>query len=687
MLEECTHYKRIQSTKQIEIRIMIRAKHSLIIPALFILLSTSKFFSQTNLWSSLSTGINGNVNALVVFNTNIVAAGGFSNAGGVSVNNIAMWNGTSWQALGQGLNDTVYALAVFNGELIAGGRFSNSDVSDGDNIARWNGTSWQPLGQGTDGDVKALIVFNSQLIAGGEFDNAGGQSNTSRIAKWNGSNWSSLGSGISTSGGSRVSSLTIFNTELIAAGKFSNAGGTSANNIARWNGSSWGTLGTGISGNNDRVFSAGIHNSELYVGGRITIAGGISVSNLAKWNGTVWSNVGNGTSDEVYAIASFTGELIVGGSFKYAGTLYVDRIAKWNGTVWSRMETGMNNKVKTLLVNAANLYAGGEFGTSGGRYIRRVALWNTQATSTVSGQVRYSDNNQLVPSGKVYAVRYDVNTREFIIADSTTISNGDYVLPRVPRNDTLRVIIFPDDEFDFVSDFVPTYFPSTVDWVNATRIFASTNLVNLNVSVFRITTSPVNNSSANISGYVYLNIMPPLELPTPYPYLSDAIVYAKQGNVYRRFSRSADDETYSLNGLPLGIYEIYVNRLGYKNETRQIILGITNLDTVNFYLDTSNVIGIVNISNEIPSAFELYQNYPNPFNPETKIKFRITKRTNVNMTIFDVNGRQVTELVNEELNPGTYEVSVRINFISSGVYFYRLTADEFTRTKKMIMLK
>ncbi len=664
---------------------MIRAKHILIIAVLFILLS-SKVFSQTNLWSSLSTGVNGNVNALVVFNGNIIAAGGFTNAGGVSVNNITMWNGTSWQALGQGLNDTVYALTVFNGELIAGGRFSNSDGNDIENIAKWNGTSWQPLDQGTDGDVKALVVFNSQLIAGGEFDEAGGQSNTSRIARWNGSSWSSLGTGITTSGGSKVCALTIFGSALIAAGRFSNAGGTSVNNIARWNGSSWSSLGTGISGSNDKVVSAAVHNSELYVGGKITIAGGNSVSNLARWNGTGWSNVGSGTSDEVYAIASFSGELIVGGSFKYAGGLYVDRIVKLNGTGWGRMETGMNSKVKVLLVNSANLYAGGEFSTSGGRYIRRIALWNTQATSTVSGQVRYSDNNQLVPSGNVYTVRYDVNTREFIIADSTTISNGDYILPRVPR-DTLRVIIFPDDEFDGVFDFVPTYFPSTVDWVNATRIFASTNLVNVNISVFRITASPVNNSSANIGGYVYLNIMPTMELPTSYPYLSDAIVYAKQGNIYRRFNRSDDDETYSLSGLPSGSYQIYVNRLGYESETRQVTLGATNLDTVNFYLDTFNLIGIENISNEVPSSFELFQNYPNPFNPETKIKFSITKRTNVNMTIFDVNGRQVTELVNEELNPGTYEVSVRINFISSGVYFYRLTADDFTQTKKMLMLK
>jgi type IX secretion system substrate protein/beta-propeller repeat-containing protein len=104
----------------------------------------------------------------------------------------------------------------------------------------------------------------------------------------------------------------------------------------------------------------------------------------------------------------------------------------------------------------------------------------------------------------------------------------------------------------------------------------------------------------------------------------------------------------------------------------------------------SEPIGITPISNQIPEAFRLYQNYPNPFNPVTKIKFDIPKvetHSNVILQIYDILGREVTALVNEELKPGTYEVEWDAANSSSGMYFYRLTAGDFTQTNKMILMK
>ena len=98
---------------------------------------------------------------------------------------------------------------------------------------------------------------------------------------------------------------------------------------------------------------------------------------------------------------------------------------------------------------------------------------------------------------------------------------------------------------------------------------------------------------------------------------------------------------------------------------------------------------LVNISleNEHPVAFELSQNYPNPFNSNTNVKFQIINSGVVILKVFDLLGREVKTLVNEYKQPGTYQVSFNAEGISSGIYFYKMTAGEFSETKRMVLLK
>jgi len=98
-------------------------------------------------------------------------------------------------------------------------------------------------------------------------------------------------------------------------------------------------------------------------------------------------------------------------------------------------------------------------------------------------------------------------------------------------------------------------------------------------------------------------------------------------------------------------------------------------------------IGIEPISTEMPASFSLYQNYPNPFNPTTNIRFDIQKTGFINIKIFDVLGREISTLVNEQLKPGTYEVDWDGSGFTSGVYFYKLSTESYTETKKMMLIK
>jgi hypothetical protein len=102
--------------------------------------------------------------------------------------------------------------------------------------------------------------------------------------------------------------------------------------------------------------------------------------------------------------------------------------------------------------------------------------------------------------------------------------------------------------------------------------------------------------------------------------------------------------------------------------------------------------GIKKIENAVPGEYKLYQNYPNPFNPNTKIKFDIIQGvrnpgSEVRLIIYDILGRELETLVNEQLSSGTYEVEWNASNFSSGIYFYQLKIDDFTETKKMVLIK
>jgi hypothetical protein len=89
----------------------------------------------------------------------------------------------------------------------------------------------------------------------------------------------------------------------------------------------------------------------------------------------------------------------------------------------------------------------------------------------------------------------------------------------------------------------------------------------------------------------------------------------------------------------------------------------------------------------VPQTFELSQNYPNPFNPTTNLEYSISKSSNVVIEVFNVLGQSVARLVDGHLAPGTYKTTFDASKLSSGVYLYQLTADDFVQTRKMVLMK
>lgn len=149
-----------------------------------------------------------------------------------------------------------------------------------------------------------------------------------------------------------------------------------------------------------------------------------------------------------------------------------------------------------------------------------------------------------------------------------------------------------------------------------------------------------------------------------------------EGGFYRKYAKG------------IGLYHAWSQGLdgGTFVCTRQMtLLGCVINGVV--YGDTSMLVGINQISTEIPTEFTLKQNFPNPFNPATKIVFSIPEAFYTNVTIFDITGKEIEIIVNENLGPGTYEAIWNAENLPSGVYYYKLSAGDYTETKKMVLIK
>ena len=102
---------------------------------------------------------------------------------------------------------------------------------------------------------------------------------------------------------------------------------------------------------------------------------------------------------------------------------------------------------------------------------------------------------------------------------------------------------------------------------------------------------------------------------------------------------------------------------------------------------SQNITGVIQQNSEIPDRFCLSQNYPNPFNPSTFIKFDIPKNSLVTLKLYDIVGREAATLIENEMAAGSYKFEFNGTNIASGVYFYKLSAGNFSNVKKMVLLK
>lgn len=152
--------------------------------------------------------------------------------------------------------------------------------------------------------------------------------------------------------------------------------------------------------------------------------------------------------------------------------------------------------------------------------------------------------------------------------------------------------------------------------------------------------------------------------------------YRKQWDFFIDYSPAFDDEVWITITDSIGLTSLFAffNSLELVGA---IINGITY----------GEIVSNEDIKNNLIKSFKIFQNYPNPFNLSTRIKYSVPQLSQVNIKVFDLLGKEIETLVNEEKPAGTYELIWNAGNHPSGIYFYQLSAADFIRTKKMILLK
>lgn len=368
-------------------------------------------------WSGVDRGVLGDVYALAVSGDDLYVGGSFrSVAGGISVENIARFDGEQWRALGAGgpssVSNSILAIAgdEVNGVYV-GGEFVWAGGTSALSVAQWHDEQWKPLGPGLKrsplgtmgpAEVHSMFLDGSDLYVGGFFRLASDLELRS-LAMWNGTEWSDVGGGVSVpTDVGIVDEIVVRDENVFVGGAFTTAGlQQNASNIAVWNGDTWSAFGDGLNG---PVRAICVVDGQLYAGGDFDHSGVTIASNIAAWNGTTWVSMGDGLNGPVRSIVPFGNQILAVGNFSASGPTPIDRIAVWDGVTWSPFasELGFDNVVRRVVVApGGSVFVAGAFSTVAGIDAPGVAWWDGAAWNPLgsgSGQVR----DMILIDSKIY---------------------------------------------------------------------------------------------------------------------------------------------------------------------------------------------------------------------------------------------------------------------------------------------
>ncbi len=363
----------------------------------------------------------------------------------------------------------------------------------------------------------------------------------------------------------------------------------------------------------------------------------------------------------VYALAVVGTNLYAGGSFLNAGGISSKYMAKWNGTAWSALGGGLNDVVYTLAVIGTDLYAGGSFSGTPGLSANKVAKWNGSAWSglgtniSIDGRINsLTVNGSDLYAGGQFTSIGGVTMNRLAKWDGTSWTTfGTGVNNHINSIAVFGTDLYMGGYFTTANGIISNYFAQWHDDLLPVELSSFTSSVNANkVKLNWSTVMEENNSGFDVER----------KLSNENNWNKISFINGNgTSNIVHNYS-------YQDKNLLSGKYNYRLKQVDFNGNYK--------------YYDLSSEVII-----GTPNRFRLNQNYPNPFNPTTKINFELPNSGFITLSIFDISGREVKQLVNETKPAGYYSVVFDAKGLSSGAYFYKLTGDNFSDTKKMVLVK
>ena len=593
-------------------------------------------------------------------------------------------NGENWTELKISGITNIISLAInSNNQIFAGGysTYFSSPVVQTPKIfcSSDNGETWSDVSEGLGGEkVSALLINSNNHIYAGSDIGGGLFSSTD-----NGENWTKINS---------VEALTVFS--LVGISNNIILAGTN-NGVFRStdNGENWADCADSLPYYCNSLTKSGVN---IFVG---TFKGMFRSTDY----GTSWIEVNNGlTNDYISTLASRPGNQIFAGS----GFGQITRSSD-NGETWKKIGVVPADNYPSISLNTNNHIFVNTFNKGIFRSTDDGKSWVKLNLS-----INYLAHLAFSSKNKIFA-----NNGEGIYRST---NNGDNWVKLNFESDIteIKAIAINSQDYIFVGGIESNTYPNIGKVYRSTDDGESWTDVSdgLSVADFRfLEVSPNNNIyaatvSVNIPGDRSENVFCSTDLGETWSKIYNSEHDIKinslafnrnnqifiavwdtkdylslKGKVFHSNDNGGNWVEIS-NGLPgAKIISLTVDSSGY------IFAGT---EGASVYRSTNSTTRVTNENNNIPSTFSLSQNYPNPFNPTTKIEYSIPKESFVTLKIYDVLGREVATLVNEEKSTGKYEVEFNGNNLpagrqglSSGIYFYKLNAGDYSSVKKMILIK
>jgi len=618
-------------------------------------------------WSLYSSSLlNYNINDICIVGSNV-----FVNIGSSSDTNkvlLSTNSGNSWSIIfnSNNLSNSLRSIISIGSNVFIIRR------NDGIYKTTDNGISWLKI---KNGFYNTLYVNGNELYAGGY-----GVLRTTN----NGSNWDSLTSMLDCRA-ICISGSNIFANSWENGLYFSSD-----------NGQSWNTINNGLA--YQHIMTLEIAGSNLFVG---TESNGVF---LTSNSGNNWSATTTGLTCNFIRIIRKIGTIVI------TGTTYGAYNTTNNGLNWIKN----NNGLKGLVIREFYNYNNKLYCVAGG------GIFLSSNSGDVWNEINSNLNNLAITSitgiGSIVYI-----AANGIFKSSNDGTNWINVSTGLPLNITIYDICASGNNL-FAGTYINGLYMSSnsgSNWIllsNGLPVDASFQKIESNGS--NIYASSYSSNKIYLSsnnGNSWADISSELGGAATAFAFSSNNVYAGRGGVYLSTNNGNNwsflglsnsyitsliySNPYLIVGTQKGIFTTSDNGVTWftKNQGFNVIPSISSLAITNNFIFTgpysvwrrlfSDIIGIQYISSEIPNGFFLSQNYPNPFNPSTNIEFSLPEKSFVKLKVFDITGKEIAELVSENLSAGTFRYEYNAENLPSGIYFYKLDAKKFSETKRMILIK